>query len=293
MFCVIFTNGVTYMYYVLLSFNDVPKIGFAHHFYAENYSFTRKKRENTMEIVYVKEGDLEIALGEKNMLAPKGSVFVFMRSLPFAINTKKGSQHAHCTVQLISDFNFEIARTKEEIPSDFKGLIMPVITPPGKTAEAIKKKLCTIVSDISVSREKNGFSSSLCALGMLEDIHSKFKSEFLHNMQTSSILCYKIKKYISEHLCESLSLADISKSMGKTSIYLNSVFKKETGTTIGQYINSEKTRLVAELMLNKGLPFKKACESAGISDISYGYRVFKKQMGVTPGEYKGSQRFSK
>ena len=68
--------------------------------------------------------------------------------------------------------------------------------------------------------------------------------------------------------------------------YLATVFKKETGITIGQYINSEKIRLISELMNNKGLSFRLACESVGIADVSYGYRLFKKQMGLTPGEYK-------
>ena len=46
-------------------------------------------------------------------------------------------------------------------------------------------------------------------------------------------------------------------------------------------------------MATKGLEFKSACESAGITDVSYGYRLFKKQMGITPGEYKNSQHFLK
>ena len=292
-FYVRFNVEVDKMYYALVSFNSVPKIGFAHHFYAENYNHTREKIENSLEIAYIKQGSLEITLGKKTIIAPEGSVFILLRTLPFTMKTIDNANHSHCTVQLISDFSFEVVKSKEEIPRDFDGLILPFVTQQGKTSEIIKKKLYSIVSELSVSREMNEFSSSLCALGMLELLHTKFKAEYLDNMHTSSILCYKIKRYISEHLCENLNLSDISDSLGKTSIYLNSVFKKDTGTTIGQYINSEKVRLISELMINKGLSFKTACESAGITDVSYGYRLFKKQMGVTPGEYIKSKRFSK
>lgn len=280
------------MYYVLVSFKTVPEIGFAHHFYAENYRYTREKVENSLELVYIKEGDMDISYDGETMVAPVGSVFVLPRTLPLTLKTPKDCQHAHCSVQLLADFTFGIVKSKEDIPSDFGGLVLPFVTSAGKTTEAVKKQLYSIVSQLSVSRELNGFSSSVCALGVLEMLHTNFKTENLRNMRAPSVLCYRIKRYVAEHLSEGLSLSDITEEVGKTAIYLNTVFAKETGTSIGQYINREKIRLIAELMLNKGATFKNACESAGISDISYGYRLFKKQMGVTPGEYRHSRKFS-
>ena len=292
-FCARFNVEVGKVYYALVSFNSVPKIGFAHHFYAENYMNTRQRVENSLEIVYIKEGALEITLEEDTMTAPEGSVFILLRTLPLSLRAKGSTNHSHCTVQLISDFKFDVAKSREEIPSDFAGLILPFVTEHGKIGEVIKKQLFSVVSDLSVSREKNEFSASVCCMGMLEALHAKFRAEYMAGMHTSSILCFKIKKYVSEHLSENIDLSDISASLGKTSIYLNSVFKKETGTTIGQYINSEKIRLISELMINKSLPFRQACESVGITDVSYGYRLFKNKMGITPAKYKSSQKFLK
>lgn len=277
------------MYYTLVSFKTVPKIGFAHHFYAETYHYTREKLENSLEVVYIKEGNMDISYDGETIVAPVGSVFVFPRTLPLTLKT---GQHAHCSVQLLSDFHFEIVNSKENIPADFGGLVLPFVTPEGRTSEAVKKQLYSIVSQLSVSRELNEFPSSVCALGVLELLHTQFKAESLNNMRAPSVLCYRIKRYVAEHLNENLFLSDIAEELGKTAIYLNAVFKKETGASIGQYINREKIRLIADLMLNKGTSFKSACESAGILDVSYGYRLFKKQMGVTPGEYRHSQKFS-
>ena len=292
-FCARFNVEVDKMYYALVSFDSVPKIGFAHHFYAENYMNIRQRVENSLEIVYIKEGALEITLEEETMTAPEGSVFILLRTLPLSLRVAGSTNHSHCTVQLISDFKFDIAKSREEIPSDFSGLILPFVTKQGKTSEKIKKQLYSVVSDLSVSREENEFSSSVRCVGMLEEVHTLFKSEYIDTMHASSILCYKIKKYVSEHICENINLSDISDYLGKTSIYLNSVFKKETGTTIGQYINTEKIRLVSELMINRSMPFKTACESTGITDVSYGYRLFKNKMGITPAKYRSSQKFLK
>ena len=278
------------MYYALVSFKTVPKPGFSHHFYAESYSYTREKLENSLEIVYIKKGNLTIEFEDETMLAEPGSIFVLIRTLPLTIKAEKGSMHTHCTVELISDFEFELVRDKTEIPPDYPGLVLPFVTPPCPETERMKKKLYSVVSELSVSGNTAGFTSSLCCMGILEEINSIYKSKSLNDTKDSSILCYKIRRYISEHLNESIHLSDISNHLGKTSVYLNSVFKKENGTTIHQYINREKIRIISELMENKGLPFKTACENAGITDVSYGYRMFKKHTGITPAHYKGSFR---
>lgn len=276
------------MYYALVSFNNVPKIGFAHHFQAENYICTRQKMENSIEIVYIKEGALTIKLDGETMVADPGSVFILPRTIPFSFEAGINGCHTHCSVQLISDFEFEVVSDIGKIPSDYGGLILPLVS---HQDEHIRKQLNSIVSGISISRELNEFSASLCALGILEEISTKFKGEFLTHFKKTSLLNYKIKKYVSEHLSENISLLQIAEKLGKTSIYLNSVFKNETGITIHRYINSEKIRFISELMTTKGMDFKGACESAGIADVSYGYRLFKKQMGITPSEYKNSRHF--
>ena len=281
------------MYYALISFKSIPKVGFAHHFYAENYKNIHKISENSLEIVYIKEGALTITFGEKTMVAEPGSVFVYPRQLPFSFSAPKKSVHKHCTVQINTDFDFAYKDGIQNVPKDFPGLIVPFITPPSHESEEIKKKLYSIISDISVSYESNCFSSAICCVGILERLSNKCKKSFLKDSSVPSLLCHKIKLYVAEHINEVITLSHIEKALGKTSIYLNSVFKKTTGTTIHQYINSEKIRLISALMENREMPFKQACESVGIMDISYGYRMFKKQTGITPGDFKNSYRHEK
>ena len=60
---------------------------------------------------------------------------------------------------------------------------------------------------------------------------------------------------------------------------------------IHQYINKEKVRIISEIISERKLPFKKACESVGIEDVSYGYRMFKKHTGLTPSQFTDSQQY--
>ena len=227
------------------------------------------------------------------MIAEPGSVFVYSRLLPFSFSTGENLVHKHCTVQISADFDFTYVDDINDIPENYPGLIVPFITPPSYASEEIKKKLYSIVSELSVSPELNSFSASISSVGILEILSTQFKKNLLKDVSIPSLLCRKIKLYVAEHINENILLSDIERVLGKTSIYLNSVFKKTTGTTIHQYINSEKIRLISALMENRGLPFKNACESVGIMDISYGYRMFKKQTGVTPGDFRNSPRHKK
>ena len=52
----------------------------------------------------------------------------------------------------------------------------------------------------------------------------------------------------------------------------------------------EKMRLIAALMEDRGLTFRDACENVGITDLSHGYRLFKRYMGVTPKQYMSAER---
>ena len=157
------------MYYALITFKNVPKLGFAHHFYAESYDHTHQKIENNIEIVYIKTGNLTISLSEKTMVAKPGSVCVFLRTLPLHFKTDENSYHTHCSVQVISDFEFKVIEDINKIPNDYPGLIIPFITEPCDKTEIIKKQLFSIVSDLSVSRDLNEFSASLSAMGMLQN----------------------------------------------------------------------------------------------------------------------------
>jgi len=106
-------------------------------------------------------------------------------------------------------------------------------------------------------------------------------------------LCYKIKKIITGSKGEDISLDLLSRKIGKTPNYLNYVFKEETGMTIHSYIIKEKVRIICELILSRSLSFKDACQAVGINDVSYGYRLFKKQTGLTPGAFSKGETYSK
>ena len=72
--------------------------------------------------------------------------------------------------------------------------------------------------------------------------------------------------------------------------YLSSLFKKETGTTITDYINSTRIRQALILLNTSSLPIGEVASRCGFLDSNYFSRIFKKQLGLSPREYRDSIR---
>lgn len=271
------------MHVARISFDSIPKIGFAHHFYTDEYHFSYSKMKKSLEIVYVTSGGIEAELDGQKIIIPEGSIFVLFRHLPITLRSVDGKSQAHCTVQAEFDFSFSLFDDDSHAHKK-NSLMLPFVTEPSAETEEIKKSLFSIVSDMGVSREENGFSCAIRLLDIMRRLDKIARSDRRRESKASNII-YKVKQYISKNIDKPISLTDISNELSLSSGYINQIFKNNTGIPIKHYINEEKTKMIAALIRKQGLSFKIACANVGISDISYGYRIFKKHMGVTPGEF--------
>jgi len=275
------------MFSGFLKFNEIPEIGFAQHYYYEGdylSKYNKKKERKSFEIVYVNSGGITAELYGEKTYAKEGCIFVLFRHLPITLTSTDNTPQSHCTVQAELDYDFELLDGEcENVDAD--GILLPFITEPCRETEEIKKELYSIVADMNISRERESFSSALRILGIMQKIDRIARKKSNLKKSSSSIISYKVKKYVAENIEKNISLSKIAEKLGKTPNYINFAFKEDTGITINRYINKEKVKRIAELMKNQKLSFKTACENAAITDISYGYRLFKKHMGITPGEY--------
>lgn len=275
---------------ILLQFNEIPQIGFAHHFYMENYLQTHDTPEQSFELVYVKSGSIRAQIGDTVHEIAPGSLFLLFRHSPYHLSSLNGEPQSHCSVQLFTDYTVRFVSDNNPLPASFPGLTLPLILPPGPETELLKKELFSIVSDLGISREQSHFCASLRALSVLSKLDALYRTRLPVRKDTASYWEYRIKKYITEHIHTNIPLEQLASALGKTPNYLNYVFKSSVGISIHQYINREKMRLVAEFMESRNLPFEIACENVSVTDLSHGYRLFKKHMGVTPSAYLAGKR---
>lgn len=96
-------------------------------------------------------------------------------------------------------------------------------------------------------------------------------------------------EYIRAHPYERLQIGEIAERCRLSPRRFTDLFKAQTGQTFSQYLNEERIRY-ARRRLDETGHILYACHESGFNDLAYFYRVFKKQTGQTPGEYKRQGR---
>ena len=104
--------------------------------------------------------------------------------------------------------------------------------------------------------------------------------------QSTHPLVEKIVRYIHENISNKITLSDISEHTFFSAIYCDSVFKRETGRSIIDYLLEERMNLAKQLLTEGTLSLQQVAEITGFSDHNYFSRTFKKRTGYTPGQYR-------
>lgn len=103
----------------------------------------------------------------------------------------------------------------------------------------------------------------------------------------ASLLVYRIRQYVETHFREpDLSINQMALNLHFTPAYLCQIFKNGTGITINTYINMFRISKARDLLLTKDAKLYEISSCVGYNDPNYFSRQFKKQVGMTPSEYR-------
>ncbi len=94
------------------------------------------------------------------------------------------------------------------------------------------------------------------------------------------------KEYVSAHYREKIYLDTIAESLGISSSYLSRLFRRETGTSLQDYINEVRVEKAANLLRYSGETLSGIAEYVNFPSQSYFGRIFKQKMQMTPKQYR-------
>ncbi len=120
-------------------------------------------------------------------------------------------------------------------------------------------------------------------LRKLEDVCRKIATR--REEQSESVIS-KAKAYIDQNFSKELSLDDVSRIVNISPYYFSKLFKEESGENFIEYLTKVRIAYAKELLKNPSLSIKEICMMSGYSDPNYFSRIFKKQEGITPSEYR-------
>lgn len=95
-----------------------------------------------------------------------------------------------------------------------------------------------------------------------------------------------ITKYLQEHLEEDMSLAVLSEKFHLNAQYISQLFKNEIGVNFLTYLTSIRMEKSKKLLISTSLSIAEVAEQSGYGDYRVFTKVFKKNEGVTPSQYR-------
>lgn len=102
-------------------------------------------------------------------------------------------------------------------------------------------------------------------------------------------LAYQIRRYIDENYeSEDLSLQEIATQFSVSESYVCIIFKKVFDTTVNQYIIDNRMEKAIYYLKNTNKKIKEISTLVGYRDCNYFIRIFKKNTGRTPTDYRSS-----
>ena len=109
-----------------------------------------------------------------------------------------------------------------------------------------------------------------------------------HSMQDYSPIVQKAIIRIDSDLSANLTLHSLAADQEVSPGYLSTIFKKETGQTVTEYIRDKRLKHATHLLSTTHLQIQTVALHCGIMDVQYFSKLFKKQTGKTPKEYRES-----
>lgn len=108
----------------------------------------------------------------------------------------------------------------------------------------------------------------------------------IHSLKGYSPIIQKVLIYITSNLSGDLSLNTQANLLNINPSYLSALFKKETGTTLTEYVKQKRINHAVFLLTTTDSQIQAIAETCGISDVNYFTKIFKKIIGQTPKEFR-------
>ena len=99
-------------------------------------------------------------------------------------------------------------------------------------------------------------------------------------------LAEKVKKFINDNICESLTVAEISANFFISRQRLNSIFNERFKTSVKKYVLKKKIERAKKLLVTTVYSVTEIAESLAFLDYNNFIQRFKSMVGVTPLQYR-------
>ncbi len=184
--------------------------------------------------------------------------------------------------------NFKIMPRSENTLTNRKNLVIVLNT---LCRKAVQKGH---VHPMYIDELSTRFAIQINQVRSLKDLDT-LESDMIHkycllvhnrSMKNYSQIVQQCITYTDFHYAEPLTLAFFAERCHVTKSYLSSLFKKETGGNLTDYIHSVRISHSLFLLNSTQMPIHIVAANCGYNDINYFIKLFKRLNGISPKQYR-------
>ncbi|MED1600878.1 helix-turn-helix transcriptional regulator [Alkalihalophilus marmarensis] len=220
---------------------------------------------NEIILLYIEMGEVQVKKADTQSTYQEGEVF-----------------WAHKTDRIYA-FNHEVKLYVANVWIDYdrlKELSLPLLN------KAPKSKISPLWEGLlSVSKDSfNHYCKQQTLFWSLLDLITQEHTSYPGKME---IIIEEITNHIVDPHMEPLTVSELAKKANMTPASFSRAFKRHTGSSPKEFINSCRIKKAKELMREKkDITLKEVADLAGFQDEFYFSKLFKKKEGVAPSIFK-------
>ena len=245
-------------------------------------------RHDRMEIMYVLSGRCAIPLADGTEYLRRGEFILLDAAVPHGLQVDAGA------VCRMMNIEFVLARGACSLPlreaaqrhtalRRFLAAARPALV--FADTEDVAGVLRRIFGCLDTDSEERALELELLSVELLLTLARLYaEGDSIRNAGTIHVR--RAMRFMAQNYFREIDIADIAGHVGIAEGYLSRLFKKSGGQTVVQYLTGIRIAKAKMLLEKTGLPVVDVSGAVGVPSRRYFNELFKKQTGMTPGEYR-------
>lgn len=235
---------------------------------------------DSAEITFIAAGRGSHIIGDHILNTKPGDILIYNAGIPHE-ERPIGGEPLHMYVCSITNLRLKGLPENFILPSDFDP-ILHMSGKDGRIRHLFGMLHATMEQEGPYVFEQARFLMVCILLEVLE--HARVGA--VKSKQDPQALGLRIKQYIDNKYLESLTLQSMAEELGISPYYLGRLFKEKTGYSPMQYVITRRMGDAQSLLILTDDPVSTVAERVGYENPNYFNLLFKKNIGVTPGQYR-------
>ncbi len=148
-----------------------------------------------------------------------------------------------------------------------------------------------LFQDIDKSAKNDCMLSEELGLNLLEQILIRCR-EFDQNRPQAPLdaRIHRVCQFINDNLSKELTICELARVACMSSSRFSHLFRKQMGVPVRQWIEDQRISLARQLLVTTDLAVNQVAQYLGYQDALYFSRVFRKNLGLSPREFRRSHQ---